>query len=418
VRLRKIWLAIMVAELGSFSEAAAAMGLTQPAASRSIRSLERQFQCALFERRGPSVKVTPQGEILLFRAKRSREQLRQAAGAIGEARVEAMFGDMMRASDHEYRAFIAVYDHTTVSQAAHALGVKQPSVSRSLSRLELRLKQALFERRGYELRPTPVGRKLIVPFKLMFRELDQAHEEIRLFLGNRTGQVVLGCLPLTRARLVPDAIEGLLSEFPDVNVRVADANFTALFAMLIHGELDILVGTLRDPLPEGTHAEFLLFDRVSIVVRPEHPLARRDVVTLKDCLDYDWVLPSSAAPLRQFFSEVLQSHGYKFPERYTEVDSTVVGRSLLYKADRIAILSYFHVEQDIRWGRLLTLPLALPDAGRKIGILTKADYVPTPLVVAFMDALRKVAKQMQQDASTNGESEYRPVPAAETARTV
>jgi LysR family transcriptional regulator of gallate degradation len=390
----------MVAELGSFSEAAAAMGLTQPAASRSIRSLEREFQSALFERRGHNVKVTRQGEILLFRARRAREQLRHAAGIIGEARAEAVFGNMMRASDHEYRAFIAVYDHTTVSQAAISLKVKQPSVSRSLSRFELRLKQALFERRSYELHPTQVGRKVVGPLKLMFRELDQAREEIRLDLGSRTGQVVLGCLPLTRSRLIPDAIEVFLSKYPDVNVRVADANFTALFAMLMHGELDILVGTLRDPLPEGTNGEFLFFDRVSIVVRPEHPLAQHDVVTLEDCLRYDWVLPTSVAPLRQLFGNVLQGHGLNFPERYIEVDSTIVGRSLLHKADRIAILSYFHVEQDIRLGRLSTLPLPMPDARRQVGILTKEDYVPTPVVGAFIDALRTVAKQMlQQDAA-------------------
>jgi len=60
-----------------------------------------------------------------------------------------------------------------VSQAARFLGVKQPSISRSLSRLELRLKQALFERRRHELRATEIGQKLVVFFKLMFRELDQ-----------------------------------------------------------------------------------------------------------------------------------------------------------------------------------------------------------------------------------------------------
>ena len=146
VRLRKIWLAIMVAERGSFSDAAAAMGISQSAASRAIESLETEFQCALFERRGHSVKATRQGEILLSRVKRAREQLRRAASEFGETRAEAVFGDMMRASDHEYRAFIAVYNQTTVSQAAFSLGIKQPSISRSLSRLELRLKQDLFER--------------------------------------------------------------------------------------------------------------------------------------------------------------------------------------------------------------------------------------------------------------------------------
>jgi LysR family transcriptional regulator, regulator for genes of the gallate degradation pathway len=397
VRLRKIWLAIMVAERGSFSDAAAAVGISQSAASRAIESLETEFQCALFERRGHSVKATRQGEILLSRAKRAREQLRRAASEFGETCAEAVFGDMMRASDHEYRAFIAVYNQTTVSQAAFSLGIKQPSISRSLSRLELRLKQELFERRSFELRATQIGHKLVVPFKLMFRELDQARDEIKLDLGNRKGQVILGCLPPTRTRLVPDAILTLISEYPDVKVRVIDGIFPALFAMLMHGEMDILVGTLRNPLPEGTNAEVMLHDRVSIVVRPEHPLTRQDVVTLEDCLRYEWILPNSPAPLRQFFDKVMQSHGSNFPERYTEVDSVMVGRSLLCNSDRIAILSYFQVEQEVRWGRLSTVPVLLPDAGRKIGILTKAGYLPTPFAAAFIEGLRTVAKQLQQE---------------------
>src|ERR1700755_2893865 len=101
VRLRKIWLAIMVAELGSFSDGAGARDLSQSAASRSLQSLELELQCALFTRRGHSVKPTRQGEILLFRAKRAREQLRLAASDFGEARADTVFGDMTRASDHE-----------------------------------------------------------------------------------------------------------------------------------------------------------------------------------------------------------------------------------------------------------------------------------------------------------------------------
>src|SRR5580658_8602787 len=83
-RLRKIWLALMVAELDSFSDAAAALGVSQSAASRSIQSLELELQCALFARRGHSVKATREGEILLLRAKRAHEQLRRAASDLAE----------------------------------------------------------------------------------------------------------------------------------------------------------------------------------------------------------------------------------------------------------------------------------------------------------------------------------------------
>jgi DNA-binding transcriptional LysR family regulator len=108
-------------------------------------------------------------------------------------------------------------------------------------------------------------------------------------------------------------------------------------------------------------------------------------------------MPSSAAPLSQFFKKVLQSHGFDAPERYTEVDSVIVGRSLLCSSDRIAILSFYQVEQEVRWQRLSTLPVTLPDAGRKFGILTKEDYLPTPFVAAYIKALGTVAKQMRQD---------------------
>jgi hypothetical protein len=62
----------------------------------------------------------------------------------------------------------------------------------------------------------------------------------------------VGCLPLTRARLVPDAIRALISKYPDINGRVVDGIFPALFAMLRHGEMDILAGTLREALKELT----------------------------------------------------------------------------------------------------------------------------------------------------------------------
>jgi hypothetical protein len=37
------------------------------------------------------------------------------------------------------------------------------------------------------------------------------------------------------------------------------------------------------------------------------------------------------------------------------------------------------------------------DAFFKFGILTKEDYLPTPFVAGFIEALRTVAKQLQQD---------------------
>lgn len=59
---------IAIAELGSFSEAAIRLHLTQPAVSKRIASLERQLRVRLFDRLGREVSLTEAGRALLPRA--------------------------------------------------------------------------------------------------------------------------------------------------------------------------------------------------------------------------------------------------------------------------------------------------------------------------------------------------------------
>ncbi|WP_395371408.1 LysR substrate-binding domain-containing protein [Komagataeibacter diospyri] len=77
-----------VAEHGSFSRAASALGLTQPAISDQVRRLEQEFGVTLFNRRGRTVKLTDLGRRLLlttrqmFIYERNARQLLSAEGAL------------------------------------------------------------------------------------------------------------------------------------------------------------------------------------------------------------------------------------------------------------------------------------------------------------------------------------------------
>jgi DNA-binding transcriptional LysR family regulator len=86
---------VVLAEVGSFVQAAAAQFLTQPALTRSIHALEAELGGALFDRMGRRISLTPFGEEVLARARRlvsDAEALKQAgqglhAGLIGQLRV-------------------------------------------------------------------------------------------------------------------------------------------------------------------------------------------------------------------------------------------------------------------------------------------------------------------------------------------
>lgn len=53
-----------VVEMHSVSKAASQLRLTQPTVSLQVQALERELRTQLFERRGPRIEVTPEGELL------------------------------------------------------------------------------------------------------------------------------------------------------------------------------------------------------------------------------------------------------------------------------------------------------------------------------------------------------------------
>ena len=76
--LRPLYYFVQVAELGSFSRAAAALSVGQPVISRLIRRLEDELQVQLFHRHGRGVQLTEAGERLLEHGRTILRDLTQA----------------------------------------------------------------------------------------------------------------------------------------------------------------------------------------------------------------------------------------------------------------------------------------------------------------------------------------------------
>jgi len=71
---------LAVAELGSFTAAARALGRTQPAVTYHVRTLEDQLQCCLFERSALGVSLSPAGQALLPAGQSIRDDADQFMG--------------------------------------------------------------------------------------------------------------------------------------------------------------------------------------------------------------------------------------------------------------------------------------------------------------------------------------------------
>jgi DNA-binding transcriptional LysR family regulator len=118
----------------------------------------------------------------------------------------------------QIEVFRAIARHGGFSRAARVLGIGQPSLTRSIARLEASLGFALFLRGQGAARLTPEGAAFLREVDRSFIGLDRlrvAAEDIRNF---GTGRLRIACLTALASGLLPRALRRFMAQFPEATV--------------------------------------------------------------------------------------------------------------------------------------------------------------------------------------------------------
>lgn len=393
--LRWLRMFLAVIEYGSAHRAAEKLHLTQSSFTKAVQNLEREAGVLLFERTRRGMTPTAFGVALATRARRAiaylngAERELRAVQAQLEGAVCRGFGS--RLTRRQLSALVAIADHKTERSAALVLSVSQPVVAQALRDLEHLVGVPMFLRTAREMAPTPWGEILAQRAKLAFSEIAAADADIASLLGQVTGRVVVGALPLS-GQLVPSAINCLLGDHPGLHVSVVDGTFTSLIRGVMCGDVDVIIGALEHPTPPYDIAkESLLEDRMVIVARRHHPLARKRHLSFNDLRGVQWVVPRVRTPARMYLDRIALAAGLDLGQSPIESNSFLTSRALLLDSDRLAIVACRQI--DIDAGLLAILPLELPETTVPIGVGTRADGLQPAGVQAFLRCLRQVARE-------------------------
>jgi aminoethylphosphonate catabolism LysR family transcriptional regulator len=145
------------------------------------------------------------------------------------------------------RAFLAVADKGSFSEAARHLGVSQPTVTTQIKQIEREYEVELFYRTGRGAGLTPSGTSLLPFIRRMFESFDEAKACLDEIKGMHRGHLRVGCYgPYDVIKLVAR----YSARFPAVSIAVDIANSQTLAERLINYELDIAVLGRIKPQPE------------------------------------------------------------------------------------------------------------------------------------------------------------------------
>jgi len=356
---------------GSVTAAAEEISLTQPALTQAITRLERELDCQLFDREPGGMRPTAPALLLAPRAER-------ALSLVGSSRVTAT----------QVRAFLALSRKGSYTEAATQLGVAPASLHRAVADLSLALGERLVERRGRHLALTRKGEVRSRNFGLAMAELRSGFAEVAEWLGKAGGRIVIGAMPLSRARWLPQAIVTFREQRPDVELAIIEGGHAELSGPLRDGEIDFLLGALRHDHDLGDLMQEIAFvDRPQIAMRSAHPIAKSKTVSTDDLGKYQWVLPATDTPLRNYWRGMMEATG-QVPRVPVECGSVITIRELLLETDMLTLLSPDQLRVEIESGLHVTSPPPVM-IERVIGITTRRDWRPTPAQRSMLEILKE-----------------------------
>lgn len=133
---RHIQYFLAVAQHHSFTRAAAALHVSQPALSQQVRQLEESLGAQLFDRSGRTTRLTDAGEVYLRYAKRASQELQEARRAIHDV------GDLSRGSLRV--AVTPTFTSYLIGPLVEAFHGRYPNITLNLSEIaQERMEQML-----------------------------------------------------------------------------------------------------------------------------------------------------------------------------------------------------------------------------------------------------------------------------------
>lgn len=292
---------------------------------------------------------------------------------------------------------VAADEHGSISAAARALGVSQPTASAGLRDLERRLGLDLLVRGPRGTRLTETGRVVAAWAREVVDSADRFEESVASLHAAARVRLRIAASMTIAEYLAPRwlallARQHAAGEAPDVELVVR--NSREVMDLVLAGGADL--GFVEGPgVRRGLRHRTIAHDELVAVVAPGHPWARHRSVAVPTLLAGDLVVRESGSGTREVFEDALTRAGARLPEHLPALGSTAAVKAAVLQGGSVAVLSALAVADDLARGVLVRVPVVGLDLSRRLRVVWKDG---TPLSAAA----RRLAAVAAGAAQTSG----------------
>lgn len=376
-----------VAKARGLEQATRRLNMSQPVVSRTIAAAEAALGVPLFQRGWSGTEPTVAGEVILKRCAAALKMIESAEDDIElTAGIRPNLMNFLRW--HHLDAVSAVAQFGSASLASEHLKMTQPAISRSIAAISQYARQPLFKRRKDGLTPSAVAYRLAILRDDLLEELGAIEIDQLNSNGGLTGRLAVGMLPFSGQDLVARVFGELTISHPDLRLMAVPGSYDMLARALNRGEIDCMLGILRDPLPYTELRQVFLYnEKFTLVARKDHP-CHSDAKAMSDLKDEKWIVAPHGTPVRIYFENLFQSVGASPPAQTCEILSFGNAERVVAHSNSIALLSYSAQQVENLPTDLRKVNVELPGSEIAIGLTLRKHGNPAEVVELFEMLLR------------------------------
>jgi DNA-binding transcriptional LysR family regulator len=283
----------------------------------------------------------------------------------------------------------------SLTAAATALGLSQPTLSASIKSLEAELGVPLLERHRHGVHATHYAELLLEHARRIDAELRSATAGMQRLRQAEAVQLRIGCGPSEATRLLPHALTLLRQAQPALRVFVEYGLNEKLMPLVRLGEVDCALSSVpRSTAHDGLRHEPLHVDQATVVARADHPLATRASVGAAELARYPWVLARRWELERKALDDLFAQAGIEAPTAQVETTSAILMKTLLLGDDYLTFVPREMIWWEEQAGLLKPLRGVRSPWERQVGLTLRRDQPPSPALQALLDALRQAVRRL------------------------
>jgi DNA-binding transcriptional LysR family regulator len=286
--------------------------------------------------------------------------------------------------------FISVVEEGSFSKAALRVFRTQPAVSIAIRRLEDEVGAPLFERSQKTPRLTEAGELLFDYAKRMLALRDQAQQVVAELRTFQRGRVRIGANESTSLYLLPQLILRYREQHPNVMVEIYRHVSERLPREVLDHNVDFAL--LAFEPEDGDLQSFpILRDELILIMHPEHRLAAREALTVKELGQESFLAHNVKTASRHKVIEV-------FAQEHTPLNITLelatveTIKRFVQQQIGLAFVPRMCVSEELERGTLATVPVRGLTYRRTLWATHRRGMTFSHAAAAFLEVLRQHEK--------------------------